>query len=82
MAEAKVISKEHVFEEGKVVITETVEKKLSLEELQREINQYRVQQQGIIRQVESLKKQYELLEQNAAEVQRIIDSVDTSFPDF
>lgn len=82
MAEQKVISKDHVVEDGIVVITETVEKKLSVEDLLRELNQYRAQQQGIIRQVEALRSQFDYLEQSATEVQRIIDSVDKTFPEF
>lgn len=75
MAEQKIISKEHVYEDGVVVIKETIEKKLSIDELQKEINQYRTQQQGILRQVEALETQYKYLESAASEVQRILESI-------
>ncbi|VTR62451.1 Uncharacterised protein [Actinobacillus pleuropneumoniae] len=75
MAEQKIISKEHVYEDGVVVIKETIEKKLSIDELQKEISQYRTQQQGILRQVDTLKAQYNYLESAANEVQGILDSI-------
>lgn len=77
MAEQKIISKEHVYEDGMVVIQETIQKKLSIEELQKEINQYRAQQQGILRQVETLNTQYNYLESAASEVQRILESIES-----
>lgn len=80
MAEQKIISKEHVYEDGVVVIKETIEKKLSIDELQKEISQYRTQQQGILRQVEALEAQYKYLEGAASEVQRILNAVEPSPP--
>ncbi|MEX3616475.1 hypothetical protein [Paenibacillus glucanolyticus] len=76
MAEQKIISKEHVYEDGVVVIKETIEKKLSIDELQKEISQYRTQQQGILRQVDALKAQYNYLEIAANEVQGILESIE------
>ncbi|PJN50135.1 hypothetical protein PAEVO_51790 [Paenibacillus sp. GM2FR] len=77
MAEQKIISKEHVYEDGVVVIKETIEKKFSIDELQKEISQYRTQQQGILRQVDTLKAQYNFLKSAAAEVQKILDAVES-----
>ncbi|MDF2591404.1 MAG: hypothetical protein K0S75_870 [Clostridia bacterium] len=62
-------------ENGGVIITETVEKQLSKEELMAEKQRYFAQQQQIVRQSTQLKAQYDLLNANIQEIDEMIAAI-------
>lgn len=77
MAKQKLIDKKYEVQNGAVVILETVEKQLSPEELVGEKQQYLQRQQQIIQQMNSLKVQYDQLDEAILEVDEML----ASFPD-
>ena len=76
MASQELLNKDCVVEGNSVTITETVKKVMSKQELMQEINNYQMQQQNIINQMNGLKTQYNLIKQAKEQVEEIL----TSFP--
>jgi septal ring factor EnvC (AmiA/AmiB activator) len=76
MANQTTLNKEFVIKNGGVVITETIEKQLSKEELQAEKAQYINRQAQLTRQISELQKQYNSIDAAIADIDSMIEIID------
>lgn len=81
MRNIKVLEKDYVIKGEVAVITEKLEKEISKQELYREIQQYELNQQRIIAQMNQLKQQYEQIEETKTQIKSILAGFEDSVPD-
>lgn len=75
MATQRVLEKKFIMVDGNIVIEETVEKVLTMDDLQREKTTYQQRQLQIIQQMENLKSQYEEMATAIIELDTMISSI-------
>ena len=81
MKNIKVLEKGYVIDGDVAIITEKVEKTVSLNEFHREIQQYEMEQQRIIDQMERLKTRYDQIEELKNQTRQIISEFELAVPD-
>lgn len=80
MRNIKVLEKVYTIEGDVAIITEKLEKSISINELYREIQQYEMDQQRLIGQMEELKKRYEQIEEVKNQVRQIVSEFELKVP--
>ena len=81
MKNIKVLEKGYIIDGDVAIITEKVEKTVSLNEFHREVQQYEMEQQRIINQMEKLKTRYDQIEELKNQTRQIISEFELAVPD-
>ena len=81
MKNIKVLEKGYIIDGDVAIITEKVEKTVSLNEFHREVQQYEMEQQRIIDQMERLKTRYDQIEELKNQTRQIISEFELTVPD-
>lgn len=81
MAKQKVLNKNSVKKGDTLVITETVEKTLTLQDLIAEKNQYSQHKQRLVKQMEDLKNQYNQYDVAEKEIDSMIEKLGSELPE-
>ena len=81
MKNIKVLEKGYIIDGDVAIITEKVEKTVSLNEFHREVQQYEMEQLRLIDQMERLKTRYDQIEELKNQTRQIISEFELAVPD-